>query len=233
MKKIKLSKPLYLNSKTVFTISILIAVLVPLAIWLFGIDKNQTLVMNSLLSVSLLSITFFLFISIGLYHGAKLKDNMGEIVRFKEDGSGVLESIDTVSLDGILNNPMTETTVSNNERMASVDNADSIAEIDGSGLDFPDIGDGIEGIIISIVLWFLISVLLTFGVWFFVNFIWVIALLFIAMLYWVFFRAVRLVFKHSKECKGQLIKSIAYGLGYTTLYSSWIYGIIWFHDFLK
>ncbi|GAA4371648.1 hypothetical protein GCM10023186_00290 [Hymenobacter koreensis] len=55
---------------------------------------------------------------------------------------------------------------------------------------------------------------------------WVVFLVFAAMLYWIFFRALRLVFRHSAECKGQLGKSIRYGLIYTLLYNGWLYSII-------
>ena len=63
----------------VFTISVLIAVLTILSIWLFGLGSRRTLFENSMFSTSLLSVAFFLFISIGLYRGIKLKDDIGEI----------------------------------------------------------------------------------------------------------------------------------------------------------
>ena len=98
---------------------------------------------------------------------------------------------------------------------------------DIGGADLPlDAGDGIGGIILGIILWIIVSILAIFLLWFFGAVLWVGMLVFMAMLYWVFFRALRLVFKHSKMCKGDLSKSLKIALLYTSLYCLWIYGVI-------
>jgi hypothetical protein len=97
--------------------------------------------------------------------------------------------------------------------------------IDLSG-DFPDLDDGIGGILISIVIWFLITILLVLFITILGGFFWAMILAFIAMLYWIFFRAIRLVFKNSNKCKGDLAASVLYGISYTILYNFWIYLII-------
>ncbi len=179
------------TSKTVFIVTILVAALTILSIWLFGLGQHRTIFENSLLSTSILSVTFFLFLSVGLYKGIKLKDDVGKItdrinIKIIPDISGDLE-------------------------LPS---------------DIPEVGEGIGGIILAILLWILFSIILLFLIWIFGALVWIMVLVFAAMLYWIFFRALRLVFKNSNKCKGNLTTSIAYAVAYTTLYNFWIYGII-------
>ena len=178
------------TSKTVFTVTIVVTVLTILSIWLFGLGQHRTIFENSILSTSILSLAFFLFLTIGLYKGIKLKDDLGKITdRLKPSKIPNLA-------DG------------------------------ATGGDFIHVGDGIEGIILSIILWVVVTILVALFFWLFGAVVWTGIIVFIAMLYWIFFRALRLVFKNSSKCKGNLTTSIAYGLGYTTLYNFWIYSII-------
>jgi len=68
---------------------------------------------------------------------------------------------------------------------------------------------------------------------FFETVVWVMLMIFLGMLYWVFFRALRLVFKNSVKCKGDFSKSVLLGLGYTLLYTSWMYGIVFVATIIK
>lgn len=112
---------------------------------------------------------------------------------------------------------------------------DKTPKIDGLDLDIPDLGDseGCGGVILSIILWILFTVVLVFLLYFLGIFFWAAILFFVAMLYWIFFRALRLVFKNSKSCKDNLLKSFAFGFFYSFLYISWIYGIIFLVNYLK
>jgi len=143
---------------------------------------------NSLLSTTILSISFFLFISIGLYNGITIKDNIGELQQ---------ENIFF-------------------QRNTCID----------SDVDSPEVGDGIIGIILSIFLWFIISMIASYLLWAFETILWITILNFIGILYWIFFRALKLVFKKSVICRGNFSKSILYGISFTILYNFWIYGII-------
>lgn len=96
-----------------------------------------------------------------------------------------------------------------------------------------DVGEGCFSILISIVLWVLFSVVIIFGLYFLGVFFWAGILLLTAMLYWIFFRALRLVFKNSGKCKGNLLKSLTFGLFYSFLYISWIYGIIFLANYIN
>ncbi|AZA83799.1 hypothetical protein C1637_13815 [Chryseobacterium lactis] len=105
--------------------------------------------------------------------------------------------------------------------------------INGFEIDPPDVGDGIGGAILSLVLWIVFSILLVFLLPLLGLFFWSSVLSLSAMLYWIFFRALRLVFKNSGKCKGNLLKSIYFGLFYSSLYIFWIYGIIFLIKYIN
>jgi hypothetical protein len=189
----------FLETKLLSLCTLAVIVLVVLSIWLSGLSYHRSLFKNFVISTSILGGAFFLFISLGLYYGLKLKDNLGKIL--------------------------------NKERIKNT--ADKMPLFDSFEFDPADAGDGIGGIIISIILWFIIAILFTFLFYFFGVFFWIMILLFAAMLYWIFFRALRLVFKNSRHCKGNLLKSFGFGFFYSILYMSWISGIIFLVNYLN
>lgn len=110
--------------------------------------------------------------------------------------------------------------------------ADKTPKFNGFDFDPPAVGDGIGGVILSILLWIVFSILLIFLSYFFGLFFWSAVLFLGAILYWLFFRALRLVFKNSGKCRGNLLKSFGFGLFYSFMYISWIYGIIFLIQYL-
>ncbi len=148
---------------------------------------HRSVFYNSMLSTTILSMAFFLFISIGLFKGIKLKDDLGKLT----------DKIQPSKFPDLTNSSF--------------------------GGEFIHAGEGIGGILLSIVLWLLVSILLTGFIWLFGLVMWTLILVVMAMLYWVFFRALRLVFKSSNQCRGNFAKSVYLGLSYTLLYNSWIY----------
>jgi hypothetical protein len=183
-----------IDSKKIFTISLITMIITILSVWFYDIGKHKTVIENSLISTSILSIAFFLFISISLYNGTKLKDNLGKFTdKFDSKKLNFLKEI----------------------------NADH-----AFGDSIPEIGDGIIGIIMSIILWILATIIISYLFFALGTIIWLSILIFLGMIYWIFFRALRLIFKKSSECSGNVERSIFYGLMYTLLYNFWIYGII-------
>ena len=184
------------SSKSIFTVTIFVAVLTILSIWLFGLGQHRTIFENSILSISILSFAFFLFLTIGLYKGIKLKDDIGKIT-------------DKLKTENILNQ------------------SSESSDFDSSKTIIPDFDDGEgSGILISILAWISYTIFFIFIFWLFGTILWTGILFFVAMLYWVFFRAVRLILKKSKICRGNLISSCKYAAGHTLLYNFWIYGLI-------
>jgi len=78
------------NSGNVFGISLLVAALTLLSVYFWGLGQHRTFFENSIISTTLLSIAFFLFVTVGLYRGIKLKDSIGEITseKFVRRGTG-------------------------------------------------------------------------------------------------------------------------------------------------
>ncbi|GAB0157237.1 hypothetical protein CHRYSEOSP005_25080 [Chryseobacterium sp. Alg-005] len=194
----KLPGKSFLETKLVCYSTLAIIVLVILSVWISGKDSHRSLFQNSILSTSIIAGAFFLFISLGLYYGLKLKDNVGSIL--------------------------------NKEKIKAYPNSPPTLNADLG--DLPAVGDSFLGIIVSIVLWFVVAILLAFVLYFLGFLFWVTVLFLVAMLYWIFFRALRLVFKNSKHCKGNLLKSMGYGFFYSFLYVSWIYGVIFLANYI-
>ena len=112
--------------------TIIVSVLTVTGIWLFGLGQHRTIYENSILSTSILSVAFFLFLAIGLYNGIKLKDDLGKIT-------------DKIKID----------------KMPDLSGGLELPS------DFPDIGEGIAGVILGILTWILFSVLLLLFIWLF------------------------------------------------------------------
>lgn len=195
----KFPRKYFLETKLLSYSTVAIIVLVIVSVWLSGKGDHRSLFQNSLVSTSILTGVFFLFISSGLYYGFKLKDNVGNIL--------------------------------NQERIKRY--SDKTPSMDGFDFDPPVVGDGIGGAILSVVLWFVFSIVLIFLSYFLGLFFWSAILFLAAMLYWIFFRAVRQVFKNSGKCKGDIVKSLGFGVFYSFLYISWIYGIIFLINYIN
>ncbi|MBP2615493.1 hypothetical protein [Chryseobacterium jejuense] len=111
--------------------------------------------------------------------------------------------------------------------------SDKVPVTNGFDFDPPAVGDGIGGAILSVVVWFIFSILLVFLSYFLGLFFWSSILFLAAMLYWIFFRALRHVFKNSGKCKGDIVKSFGFGFLYSFLYILWIYGIIFLINYIN
>ena len=108
-----------------------------------------------------------------------------------------------------------------------------LPDINLSGIEMPALeGEGILGFIASLVVVFILSILISFLLWLLGITIWAMFLLLVAGLYRIFFRGLRYIFRQGAPCKGQLQRSIIYGLGYTAFCTCWIYGIIFVLHYL-
>jgi hypothetical protein len=183
----KAYKPVFITTKSAFTITLIVIALTIIIVWLQGLHLERSILRNSFLSTAILSSFLFLFMSIGLYRGYKLKDNLGKIT-------------DTFKPDSYFSD-------------------NSWVPESSIGLD---IGDGIEGAILSIVIWILATLVIGVLLVVFGNFIWFSVLLLLAILYWIFFRGLRLVFKKSALCQGDFLLSIKYAFVYTCFSTLWL-----------
>jgi len=186
--------------KPISRISFLVAALTLISVYFWGLGQHRTFFENSMISITVLSIAFFLFVSIGLYRGVNV----------------VHEAHDEK--------------VSPN---AKVDSLHTTADI-ASGMEAPDFdGDDLGSILVSILLWIGWAILVAVALWFFSEVILVAISSFAAILYWIFFRALRLVFNNSNQCRGNMWESARNGAFYTVLYNFWIYGIFVLLEFFR
>ena len=95
-----------------------------------------------------------------------------------------------------------------------------------------DVGDGLSGLILSILLWIVMSILILVAMLLLEAIFWFSLFIIIMMLYWVFFRALRQVFKHANMTSGNFTKAVAYSLSYTFLYLGWIFGIVFLTEII-
>lgn len=186
-----------LSAGNVAIVSCVVVSLTTVAVWLFGLGQHRSLFANSLISTTILFAAFFLFITVGLYHGVKLRDDVGRLT-------------DRIS----------------RKHFPGTSGLESLPSFDGH-----DSG-GILGILAAIVMAVVVAILAIFVIWLVGAVLWTGILIFAAMLYWVFFRALRLVFKNSNRCRGQLGASLGQGLWHASLYTVWIYAVIYAAHYL-
>ena len=188
-----------LSASNVAVVSCVVISLTTMAVWLFGLGQHRSLFANSLISTTLLFAAFFLFTAVGLYHGVKLRDDIGRLT-------------DRISRKHF---PTT----------------DGLSDLN---LPVFDIGEshGILGFLAALLMAVLGAIVAVFLIWLVGAALWTGILIFAAMLYWVFFRARRLVFKNSNRCRGRLSLSLGQGLWHASLYTVWIYAIIYTAHYL-
>ncbi|NOT94611.1 hypothetical protein [Ferruginibacter sp.] len=75
-----MKRPNLISSKTVFIATLIVVPTLILIIYFTGLEQHRTLYLNSLLSTTIISIVFLIFITTGLYNGWKLKDGIGNFL---------------------------------------------------------------------------------------------------------------------------------------------------------
>ncbi|MBT1688027.1 hypothetical protein [Dawidia soli] len=203
-----------IGARNIFIVTLLVVVLTILSVYFWGLGHHRTFFENSMMSTTVLAITFFSFTVIGLYRGVKIRDDVGKLTDLYQ--SKFLRS-EYSSIGG---------------KKSSTAHSSTFYEGLTLGDATPD-GDDIFGIIIAIIFWLFVAVVLAFALAFIGDILIVSLLAFVGMLYWIFFRALRLVFKNSNRSKGDLLESMKWGMLYTFLYSGWVYGILFIVEFLK
>jgi hypothetical protein len=192
------AKHTYLKGKPVFIVSLLVIGITILTVYLTGENYNRTVTSNLYISLSIIGIALFLFMTYGLFKGIALTDNFPKFRNFK--------SGEFITSSGQV-----------------------------PDLDFPsiDIGDGIGGLIMSILLWIGMTILFVALLFLLDAVFWISIFIILTMLYWVFFRALRLVFSKSPRTKGAIGISAIYSLAYTVIYLGWIFGVVYLTEVLR
>ncbi|SED22660.1 hypothetical protein SAMN04489761_4691 [Tenacibaculum sp. MAR_2009_124] len=91
----------YLKGKSVFIVSLLVIGVTILTIYLTGINYNRSLTSNLYLSLGIIAISLFLFMTYGLYKGIGLIDNSPKFRWFKQGDliGNVSPALDAPSID--------------------------------------------------------------------------------------------------------------------------------------
>jgi len=103
----------------------------------------------------------------------------------------------------------------------------------GTAPDFPSVGDGIGGLVLSILLWIAMTILFIVLLIVLEAVFWFSIFIILTMLYWIFIRALKFVFSKSGDTKEDIGISTFYALTYTILYFGWIFGIVYLTQILK
>ncbi|MEQ9405079.1 MAG: hypothetical protein RIM99_15925 [Cyclobacteriaceae bacterium] len=188
-----------LLGKSIFIAALITIGATLIIVYLTGRPSHRSILENSFISLSVLASVLFLFLAAGLYNGLNVFDNLGH------------------KLKVAWRKPQSPIT----------DNLHWLSNSSSGGSSLPDVGEGIEGILLSILLWIGITILAIVLIVFLEVFVWASVLLLLAIIYWVMIRALKLIFSKSQECMDDLPKSVFYALGYTILYSGWIYAVIY------
>ncbi|WP_046759009.1 hypothetical protein [Kordia jejudonensis] len=180
----------YLKGKSVFIVSLIVIIVTAITVYFFGSNYNRSITANFYISLGIIAVVLFLFLTYGLYKGIEIEDNFPKLKGFE--------------LKKKLSNNFTATDILSLE-----------------------MDEGIGGMIMSVILWIVVSIVFIFLLIVLETVLWFSAALILSMLYWVFFRAVRLVFAKGAETERHLQRSIMYAFGYTLLYIGWMYGIVY------
>ena len=170
-------------------------VAVTLLVYLTGLTSHRSVLDNAVISLSILAICFFIFLTVCLFNGLNVLDNYSHKLQIKW-------------------------------RKATVSLPENSWGIGDAPTDLPDIGDGLEGIIIGIVVWIFFTVLLVILLFVFQAIVWLSLVILTIAIYWVFIRSLKLIFSKSPQCQNDLPKSAVFAFAYTVLYIGWIYGVI-------
>ena len=195
-----LSGKRYIFGRTLF-ISLIVAVVVVISlVFVTGLSSHRNMLENALLSISIIFVLLFAFVSFCLYRGVHIRDDMKNKLSFGWKGKSMGQMIDAWPLSG-----------------SSDDSGGSGSSGSGWG---QEIVVGIVALIAFAVALFLLMLL-------FELLIWPTLLLIAAGLYWMVLRSFRLILSKSRYCRGNLPLSMGYAFKYTLLYVGWFYGVIW------
>lgn len=178
-----------ITTQTVVFISIFVIFSIIVLDYFLVLKSHKTLYENALFVVSFAALSLFIFITVGLHRGIKLRDNIGNLT----------DHIDT-------------------KKLPDIGGGDISGTMEGLG----GMSEGLGGLAIAIIS----AIALVIIAWTLLLSSWFLLILLAAMFYGVYFRALRLVFKKSLLCKGDILLSSKYGILYSTLYTSWIFIII-------
>lgn len=86
--------------------------------------------------------------------------------------------------------------------------------------------DGCLGAVVGFLLSFLVLIVLVAAVWLFLQVALVAVFVLLTAIYWLLHLALRQVFAHSADCRGNFIRSLSLATLYTALYTGWLFALL-------
>jgi hypothetical protein len=199
-------RSIYKKPKLLFQIMITIFLIIIISTLFWGLGKEKTLIQISLYSVTFIDLCMLIYLFIGLYSGED----------FDESDEHSPDNMNTVPWK------IPNKWKGNNSSIP-------IDTFFGSA----DFSDGIEGCLVQILLWIVISIVIFVAIYFLGDILIAAYIIFSNALYWIFWRASRIVFAYGSITRGSILKSLGIATACTALYSSWIFGIIGLIYYIK
>jgi hypothetical protein len=157
----------------------------------------------------------FVFLAIALYQGVRVQRSRADrpawrpLWRRNKNERPLITADDALDVAGVA--------------------ADVLSGIDVKDIDLPDLSDGgddLAGCLLAIVLWIGVTLLIIIVLPILIEVAWAAVFVFIAVLYWIFYRALRVVFMQSRQCRGNWPRSLGYAALYTLLYTGWLFVVV-------
>jgi hypothetical protein len=180
--------------KTITALAILVIALTATSVFLIG---KKTLFYETELTLAIVAAVLFVFLSVGLYRGVRVK---------RRD----LPGVDT---KGVRLGEITE----------HLPDAATLPD----NIDAGDFGEGCLVALVGLLLAIVVGAILLVLLWLLLNLGILLWVFLIAALAWVFYLALRQIFAKSRVCKGNLGASLGYALVYTVLYTGWLFALVW------
>lgn len=184
------------NAATLTVAGVLIAGATASAVLL---SNTRPLVIELEITLAILAAGLFAFLVSGLYYGIRLRRERfaAPVMPDRGDFSDWLVHVDAGGVD--------------------------VSGIDIGGDDF---GLGCLISILVLIVSLLAAVLLLALLYTLLPVAWALVILVALAVWWVVYLALRRVFVLSKWCRGDLARSVGYALGYTLLYTGWLFALL-------
>jgi hypothetical protein len=186
--------------RTITLVALAVVTVTAASVFLLG---KGSLFRETELTLAIVAAALFVFLAVGLYRGVRVR-------RWDLPGAGV----NNVSLGDIV---------------------EGLPDGSSGGFDLGDVASGVDvegcaGAIVGLILAIVVGVFLVLFLWIVINLGIMLWVFLIAALSWVFYLALRQVFAKSKVCRGNWARSTGYALLYTTLYTGWLFALVWVAD---
>ncbi len=195
------------SAKAITIIAILaVASIYVLVFWL----SYSSIIVELQITLMVIAIVMFAFLSVGLYKGVRLERPHIEQPVYKPLRSGSTSSPSSDQSESAASN---KSSTGGNVLQFMFESLGNVGDIGGNDL---------AGCLTSILVWVGIAILFVVILPILAEIVWATVFVLILAFYWIFYKAFRLVFAKSRMCRGQLLLSIRYSLLYTVVYTGWL-----------